>query len=92
MPNHIVHTPIGARYALLTVLRFSHTGHGGAYYIAQCLCGVICTVRGSSMRRGAVKSCGCLRRATARARAPIAGRAYAALRRAASEMKRRQPD
>jgi hypothetical protein len=91
MPQHLFPMPIASRHGLLTILRYSHTdSRGGAQYVALCDCGGQTTARGTSIRRGRTRSCGCLKRARARALAPIANRASAALRRAASEMKSRQ--
>lgn len=54
--------PIGARYGRLTVLSLTdRTDSSGRYYSCQCDCGVITEVRGSHLRRGNSRSCGCLK-------------------------------
>lgn len=52
----------GHRYGRLTVLeRFPIKNEMGAYWKCCCDCGVEVVVRGSSLRAGVSKSCGCLR-------------------------------
>lgn len=53
----------GNKYGRLTVLNrdFSKKTNSGSYWICQCDCGKIKSVRSSSLRRGEIQSCGCLR-------------------------------
>lgn len=54
------------RFNLLVVLHFSHKKNGHAYWACQCDCGgKIVTSRGQLVTKG-TRSCGCLRRETAR--------------------------
>ena len=53
----------GKKFGRLTVLREADTqdASGGLYYTVQCDCGSPpCIKRGAELRRGGVKSCGCL--------------------------------
>lgn len=51
---------VGEVYNLLTVLEFSHKGKAGHYYYkCQCECGNIIITRGTSVKKGISKSCGC---------------------------------
>lgn len=47
------------KYSRLTVVEFSH-GKDGAYWLCKCDCGHLKIVKGSSLRSGVIKSCGCL--------------------------------
>ena len=53
----------GNRYGRLKVVRRngSASGHGGAAWLCSCECGGSITAKGSILRRGQYKSCGCLR-------------------------------
>ena len=55
-------------YGRLTVLRKDNERltNNGSYWICQCECGKIKSVRSSSLRRGEIQSCGCLRTEQAR--------------------------
>jgi hypothetical protein len=54
---------LGERYGRLTVVCLDHTGPKGVrYYECICECGTTAVVRGSSLNRGRVQSCGCLQR------------------------------
>jgi len=48
----------GLKIGRLTVIRFSHLDKV-AYWVCQCDCGTIVTVRGGSMQYGNTTSCGC---------------------------------
>lgn len=50
----------GAKFGRLTVVKFSHTENGTAWWRCICDCGGKKITRGYSLRRGHVKSCGCL--------------------------------
>lgn len=56
----------GHRYGRLLVLRKGSTTRSGAKWICKCDCGKYTEVYGISLRFGDAKSCGCLRRETAR--------------------------
>lgn len=50
----------GQTFGELTVLQKDETNtQKGAFWICKCSCGTIKTISGSSLRRGATKSCGC---------------------------------
>ena len=51
------------KYGRLTVLYkdTSRKTNSGSYWICQCDCGKIKSIKSSSLRRGEVESCGCLR-------------------------------
>lgn len=53
----------GHTYGRLTVLRkdTERITNSGSYWICQCECGKIKSVRSSSLRRGEIQSCGCQR-------------------------------
>lgn len=53
----------GHTYGRLTVLRKDNERitNSGSYWICQCECGKIKSVRSSSLRRGEIQSCGCQR-------------------------------
>lgn len=52
----------GKKFGRLTVLRYSYSADDGqAHWECRCDCGNITTPSGSVLRRGKVKSCGCLR-------------------------------
>lgn len=51
----------GRKFNRLTVLRrVENNKYGEAMWLCECDCGKKATVRGSSLRSGGVKSCGCL--------------------------------
>lgn len=55
----------GLVFGRLTVLRFagkSGTSGGNTAWLCQCACGATKTVRGSSLKSGTTKSCGCYKR------------------------------
>lgn len=52
----------GNKYNKLYVINFSHINRGEAYWNCSCDCGNLCIIQGSNLRRGSVKSCGCLQR------------------------------
>ena len=53
----------GQKFSRLTVLRRDNSRiENDAYWICQCDCGSVISVRGSSLRNGHTKSCGCLLR------------------------------
>lgn len=53
----------GQKYGLLTVIGLKDTDTRKTYWVCQCECGNIKEVRSDSLLCGAIKSCGCLKRA-----------------------------
>lgn len=53
----------GNKYGRLTVLKKddNRKTNNGSYWICQCDCGTIKSIKSSSLRRGEIQSCGCLR-------------------------------
>lgn len=53
----------GNKYGRLTVLHkdSNRKTNNGSYWICQCECGTIKSIKSSSLRRGEILSCGCLR-------------------------------
>lgn len=51
---------IGQKFNKLTVLERDLTKTGRAYWICKCDCGNLTSVSGTHLRRGTIKSCGCL--------------------------------
>lgn len=56
---------VGKVFERLTVIEFSHiyrprTNHATAYWKCQCICGNYKIVSGKNLRKGNVRSCGCL--------------------------------
>lgn len=51
---------INFKFGLLQVIKRGPTKKNRAYWLCQCECGNTTTVRGSALRKGHVKSCGCL--------------------------------
>ena len=49
------------KFGLLTVIRYSHSKYGVAYWDCRCQCGNFTTVQASHLRSGSTKSCGCLK-------------------------------
>ena len=59
----------GRRYGRLLVLRFDgRNGSGNAIWRVRCDCGVEFSVRGTNLKSGNTRSCGCLRSETMRDR------------------------
>ena len=52
---------IGKRYGKLIVKEFSHIGDGNSYWKCLCDCGKFHVTSANRLRRGSVKSCGCLK-------------------------------
>lgn len=50
----------GQQFGRLTVVRFSHKTPKHNYWVCKCICGEEVTVRGSHLKSGDTKSCGCL--------------------------------
>lgn len=65
---------MGQRFGRLTVLEFSHS-NGRAYWKCICDCGNKVVVKGSKLRAGDTKSCGCLSSDFLRQRSLIHGMA-----------------
>lgn len=68
----------GQKYGRLRVLRFDHFKYQGkhktAFWFCQCDCGNTALVPSASLRKGATRSCGCLRREISAERAYKGGR------------------
>jgi len=52
----------GKRFGRLLVIKYSHKKEGHIFWECNCDCGRIHITRGGSLRSGATKSCGCLRK------------------------------
>lgn len=52
----------GKRFGRLTVLGIADRGSRKTYWVCQCDCGNVKTVRSDSLQIGAIKSCGCLKK------------------------------
>lgn len=52
---------LGQRSGKLKVIKYNSSRNGQAYWLCKCDCGNEIVVRGSHLRTGNVKSCGCLR-------------------------------
>ena len=51
----------GQKFSRLTVIEFSRIAGGEANWKCKCSCGAISFVRGTDLRSGSTKSCGCFR-------------------------------
>jgi hypothetical protein len=49
----------GQSHGYMTVLSFSHTRKGRAFWLCCCVCGIKKSVSGKHLRNGQVTSCGC---------------------------------
>lgn len=54
----------GQKFGKLTVIKRLPNRKATTYWLCQCECGNFSEVRGSQLRNGSVKSCGCLRKET----------------------------
>ena len=61
----------GEKYGRLTVVSFDKLEKRKAYWKCSCDCGLSVVVSGNNLRSGNTKSCGCLRRETARKRGEL---------------------
>ena len=52
----------GKRFGHWTVIRYTITKPGGAYWLCQCDCGKISEVHGGNLKSGKSTNCGCLRK------------------------------
>ena len=53
---------VGKQYGKLKVVEFSHVNkYGIAYFMCECDCGNKLVVRGSGLRSGHTRSCGCIK-------------------------------
>lgn len=53
---------IGKKFGRLTVIGIDDKPSRKTYFVCQCDCGNVKTIRGDSLKCGAVKSCGCLKK------------------------------
>ena len=60
MPKYIDIT--GQKFGFLTVESYIPEKKGAAYFNCKCKCGNSAVVRGSDLRSGSTKSCGCLKK------------------------------
>lgn len=60
--KHRVKDLTGKRFGNLQVIGLSDTDTRKTYWVCQCDCGNIKTVRSDSLQSGAIKSCGCLKK------------------------------
>jgi len=65
---------IGASYGRYVIIADAGRSNGHDLWVCRCACGVERTVAGTALRRGATKSCGCLRDELARERPVTHGR------------------
>lgn len=66
MPKPMIRTPPGTRFGRLVVLEDREPGRGVITVRCRCDCGNDTTVAATELRRGRIKSCGCLRRISPR--------------------------
>ena len=52
----------GRKFGMLTVLSYSHTTNGCAYWLCRCECGNTKTVLAGNLTSGKTQSCGCLQK------------------------------
>lgn len=52
----------GQSFGRYTVLEFAYSNNGRAYWHCKCDCGQVKDIRGTSLRIGQTKSCGCLQK------------------------------
>lgn len=57
-----VHDLTGKKFGLLTVVGMVDSDTRKTYWVCQCDCGNMKTVRSDSLQSGAIKSCGCLKK------------------------------
>ena len=57
---------VGKKFGRLTVLEKMPKGKGESWWLCECECGNRKVARGSSLKNGAVRSCGCLAKEVAR--------------------------
>ncbi len=57
--NDLFYDIVGKKFGNLTVDRFAYTRDGSSYWHVQCDCGTLKVVKGSSLVRCSIVSCGC---------------------------------
>lgn len=62
---------LGQKFNRLTVVSFSHTRNGDAFWVCICDCGTEKIARAKSLKTGDCKSCGCLKREHDAARSQV---------------------
>lgn len=60
MRNSLTEDLTGKQFGRLTVLGFSHRTSKHSFWKCKCICGKETIVRGSHLKNGETKSCGCL--------------------------------
>lgn len=63
----------GQRYGRLVAISKSKNVNGRTSWLCKCDCGNMKNVTSNSLRRGAIKSCGCIRKEQASSRSKLAG-------------------
>lgn len=53
----------GKKFGMLTVIGLQDTDSRKTYWVCQCDCGNIKVVRSDSLQSGAIRSCGCMKKA-----------------------------
>lgn len=66
MMDEMINKVFGNLTVIKQVPKPENLKSGGKYYLCQCTCGNQKIVRGTTLRSGATKSCGCLQKAAAR--------------------------
>lgn len=51
----------GQRFGRLTAIKYVYSKSGNRMWLCNCSCGTAAIVRAASLRRGEIKSCGCLK-------------------------------
>ncbi len=59
--GEIKNIPVGSIFGRLTVIGLDETKIGKAYWICNCSCGNTVSVNAYNLKKGATKSCGCLK-------------------------------
>lgn len=59
---------VGETFGRLTVVRYDRSLRGATTWLCRCVCGAEKVVRGSELRAGNTRSCGCLNREASRER------------------------
>lgn len=64
----------GQKYGRLTVLSYAYTKNKVAFWKCKCDCGNEKIVRGSHLKNGSIKSCGCFRKEVTGKKATVHGK------------------
>ena len=77
------------RFGRLTAINYSYTKNGRAYWNCKCDCGNYKDISTKDLRRGTIRSCGCLRVEISRSRMTTHGATYSRLYNIWTSMKQR---